>query len=339
MRPALLTLVLYLTACDFDTASRPEAAFTPAPITWQEVAAAPLARFEGQSAVAGGKLYVFGGYTDGSILPKSFEAHVYDPSADTWARLPDMPRPLTHAGTATDGKNIYLAGGVVGSDDADDTDRTKIPATTEVWRFDTTTDEWSALPPLPEPRGAGALVVVGGSLHYFGGTGLDRYQEVGEHWSLPLDGSAPRNRQWRALATLPNPRNHLAGIVVDGSIYAIGGQHGHNETLVTQASVERYDAANDRWVERTSLPYGLGHISSSAMTIGGRIYIVGGETGGFGDYTDTVQVYDPELDAWSTTTPYPRPENSLIGGAVGKDIFITGGSERSLKTVKGILRD
>jgi hypothetical protein len=42
-----------------------DAAFS---IDWTEVVDAPLARFEGQSTVVDGKLYVFGGYTDGSPL-------------------------------------------------------------------------------------------------------------------------------------------------------------------------------------------------------------------------------------------------------------------------------
>ncbi len=330
-RTLWLLLPGLLTACNLSRPDGSAPTFTPSPVVWEPVADAPLARFEGQSVVVGRKLYVFGGYTDGSIIPKSFEVNVYNPADDTWGTLPELPRPLTHAGTATDGRSIYLAGGVVGSENPQDT--AKIPATTEVWRFDTRTELWLAMPPLPQPRGAGALVVLGNDLHYFGGTGEDRYQEVGEHWALPLVGGST----WRALAPLPNPRNHIAGIVVDNAIYAVGGQHGHNETLVTQASVERYDPATDSWTQRASLPYGLGHISNSTLVIDGRIYIVGGETGGYGTYTDNVLVYDPELDAWSATTPYPRAENSLLGGAIGESIFITGGSERGLQTIKGTL--
>ncbi len=322
-------ITLCLSSCNV----RPNetSSFIPAVIRWEPVANAPLARFEAQSAVVKGKLYTFGGYTDGSIVPKSFEANVYDPSRDTWARLPDMPRPITHAGTAEDGKNIYLAGGVIGSSDADEAE--KIPATDEVWRYNTQTRVWSETPPLPEARGAGALVVLNNTLHYFGGTGTDRYQEVGEHWALPLDGSTT----WQTRAPLLNPRNHLAGIVVDNVIYAIGGQHGHNETLVTQASVERYDFAADRWLPMASLPHGLGHIQHTTVALDGRIYVVGGETRDYGTYTDEVLVYDPELNAWSETTPFPTKENSLIGGAIGNTIYITGGSGRSLRTLRGTL--
>lgn len=201
-------------------------------IDWTEVANAPVARFEGQSAVVGEKLYVLGGYTDGSVMPKSFEADVYDPASDTWERLPDLPRPITHAGTTAYGTDIYLAGGVVGSQDPDENE--KLPATTEVWRFDTEALEWSAVTPLPEPRGAGALVVLDDTLHFFGGTGEDRQEAVWDHWQLDLNDSSA----WLEKAPIPNPSNHLAGVVVEGIIYAVGGQHGHNETLETQSTTK-----------------------------------------------------------------------------------------------------
>ncbi len=299
-------------------------------IEWTEVADAPLTRFEGQSAVVRDKLYVFGGYTDGSVMPKSFEADVYDPASNTWERLPDMPRPITHAGTTAHGTNIYLAGGVVGSKDPEQLE--KISATTEVWRFNTKTLEWSPMPPLPEPRGAGALVALNDTLHFFGGTGLDRAQEVGDHWALSLDGSS----EWRPLAPLPNPRNHLAGLVVGGVIYAVGGQHGHNETLKTQRSVHAYDAAADSWYDVAPLPIGLGHISNSTFALGDKIMVVGGETTGYGVFTNEVLVYDPASDAWANATPLPTAENSLVGGAIGNDVFIAGGSERSARTLKGV---
>lgn len=301
------------------------------PISWEAVADAPLARIEGQSAVVGGELYVFGGYTDDSIIPKSLEMHVYNPAADLWERMPDTPRPLTHAGTAVHGKDIYVAGGVVGSKDPEKPE--KLPATTEVWRFSTEYFEWVEMPPLPEPRGAGALVVLNDALHFFGGTGMDRSQEVADHWVLALD----EPDEWVSVAPLPNPRNHLAGVVVDGIIYAVGGQHGHNETLRTQSSVQAYDAEFDGWYDVAPLPTGLGHISHSTFVVDGKIVIVGGETTGFGIYTDAVLIYDPATDTWTNATSFPTSENSMMGGVIGKDIFISGGSDLSTRTLKGTL--
>ena len=299
-------------------------------IDWTEGADAPLARFEGQSAVVGGKLYVFGGYTDGSVIPKTFEADVYDPAFDTWEQLPDMPRPMTHAGTVADGAFIYFAGGVVGSDDPDDT--AKIPATTEVWRFDTDSSEWSSMPPLPEPRGAGALALLDDTLHFFGGTGEDRFQEVGDHWALALEG----DEGWYELAPLPFPANHLAGVAVDGFIYAVGGQTGHNETLQTQNRVQVYDPEFDGWYEVEPMPQALGHIGNATFALDGRIYVVGGEVA-YGRSSDKVFVYDPSVDLWEEATPFPSPEHSLLGGVVGGELVVTGGSALETRTLIGRL--
>lgn len=329
---APLFIPLWLVACS----AAPTVDSVPrepvAAISWRAAATAPLARFEAQSAVVGGKFFVFGGYTDPDIIPTAFDANMYDPATDTWTRLPDLPRPMTHAGTAADEENIYLAGGVVGS--AQPLEVAKFSATTEVWRYHVPSQTWSALPPLPEPRGAGALAVVGRNLHFFGGTTTDRYTEVGDHWILPLDGAGP----WRAAPPLPNPRNHLSSAVVGGKLYVIGGQHGHNETLVTQRSVHVWDPEVGAWSERTSLPYGLGHTSNATVVYGGRIYVLGGETERF-VYSDAVLVYDPAADRWTTTTPFTNEEHSLLAGVVGDEVIVTGGSSLTLRTVRGKFSD
>jgi N-acetylneuraminic acid mutarotase len=333
-RMPFLIITLFLAAC---AATEPMSPTIPGPsgsvatITWDAVAAAPVGRFEAQSAVVDDKFFVMGGYTDPSILPISFEADMYDPETDTWTRLPGLPRPITHAGSAADGENIYLAGGVVGS--ANPAVRAKLSASSEVWRYHVPTQTWSALPPLPEPRGAGALAVVEGELHFFGGTTGNRYTQVGDHWTLSLDGGT----DWETAVPLPNPRNHLSSVVLGGKIYAIGGQHGHNETLVTQRSVHVWDPETpERWTELASLPYGLGHTSNATLAYQGRIYVIGGETKRF-VFSDAVLVYDPAADLWTTTTSFPSREHSLLAGIVGDRVFVTGGSNLSLRTLRGIL--
>ncbi len=170
------------------------------------------------------------------------------------------------------------------------------------------------------------------TLHYFGGTGEDRYQEVGDHWALALDGS----EAWRELAPLPFPTNHLAGITVDGFIYAVGGQTGHNETLETQSRVQAYDPEFDGWFEVAPLPQSLGHIDNATFELDGRIYVVGGEVA-YGNSSDQVFVYNPELDVWEEATPFPTPEHSLLGGVVEDQLVLTGGSALSTRTLIGTL--
>lgn len=344
----LLILALMLSACTFelqrvddpaqedtpepvedDASSTPSTNASSLTITWSEVEDALVSRFEGQSAVVDGLLYVFGGYTDGSIIPKSFEGEFYDPEADMWVALPFMPRPLTHAGTAVHESSIYFAGGVVGSENPDE--EQKIPATDEVWRFDTHTWEWSAMPALPEPRGAGTLATMGDTLHFVGGTTEDRETALTDHFTLDLKNPTA----WVEAPPMKAGRNHLASVVLDGKIYVVGGQTGHNETLTTQATVEVYDPEVGDWQEVAPLPHGLGHITNSTFAVGGKIVVVGGETSAYGSYTDEVWVYDPGTDRWTSSTPFPLEQASMMGGVVDETIYLMGGTARNTQTFSG----
>ncbi|NJM08025.1 hypothetical protein HC891_20300 [Candidatus Gracilibacteria bacterium] len=288
---------------------------------WKKGKAAPEKRSEAMGRVVGDKLYVFSGYTDTTYLPKSVRADSYDPQTDSWTTLPPMPRPMTHSGIATDGvRYIYLAGGVVGDRQANGS-YDKIDAIDEVWRFDTQQTVWAALPSLPAARGAGELALLGRTLHFFGGTGLDRYTSVDDHWTLDLDsGSA-----WQTAATLPNARNHLSDAVIDGKLYAIGGQEGHNETLVTQTSLHVWDPAQPkRWTELAPLPEGRSHTAGATVVIDGKIYLFGGEE--FHNASrSSVYVYDPARNSWSLSNNIPRRAHSGIAGFInGKMIYTTG---------------
>jgi N-acetylneuraminic acid mutarotase len=286
-------------------------------ITWTKGITAPRELSEAQAAVVKGKLYVFGGYTDTTFVPRSSEAFVYDPATQRWSNLAKMPRPITHAGIAVDGDNIYLAGGVVGNATG-----AKIDAINEVWRYNVVSNSWSAMPPLPEPRGAGELALVGRNLHYFGGTGLDRYVSTGEHWSLALDGGT----KWQTRVPLPNPRNHLADAVVDGKLYVIGGQHGHNETLVTQRSVHMWDPQRPTvWTEVAKLPAARSHIGGGTYVVDGAIYVVGGEIAHTVS-VDTVFVYQPAQNTWRSASPLPVKRHSGVGGLLNGKLFYTTGS-------------
>lgn len=344
---AVLALVLLLGGCTFElqrfeqpaddagpsdeeaAPSEPGTSALPVQLVWSEVAAAPLSRFEGQSAVVEGKLYVFGGYTDGSVIPKSFEANVYDPETDTWGKLADMPLPMTHAGTAVHEGVVYFAGGVVGS--VDPKQEQKLPASLEVWAYDTKTDEWAPRVVLPEARGAGALAVVGDTLHYLGGTTEDRETALTDHLTLKLGEVA----DWKVAEPMKQGRNHLTAVVLGGKIYAIGGQTGHNESLVTQAAVERFDPETGDWQDVSPLPHGIGHISNSTFVLNGKIVVVGGETTAYGTYTDEVWVYDPAADRWTQSTSLPLEQSSMMGGVIGETLYLTGGSARTLQTFKG----
>jgi N-acetylneuraminic acid mutarotase len=295
-------------------------------IGWSTVAPSSIGRSEAPGVVADRKLYVFGGYIDTTYTPTR-RADVYNPVNNTWTRITDLPKGLTHSGTAVDGKDIYIAGGYPAKPASG-----QIFATRDVWKYNVDTNTWTAMPPLPQARGSGALERLGRKLHFFGGSDINR-ADKGDHWILALDSGTG----WTPAAPLPNPRNHLADAVLDGKLYAIGGQRGQNHAG-TQASVHVWDPAKpNTWTAVASLPRARSHISAATFVMGDQIVVIGGLSAQGRDVSD-VTAYNPITKTWTALTPLPAARSSGVAGSIGNQIFYTTGAAKfSSTTYKGAI--
>lgn len=312
MSRPMLPLVAWAVALSWAVAAADD---KPGTLQWKAGAASPFERVEAPTAVIDGKLFLFGGFS--SDLGASAEIDVYDPAADQWTRRKDMPTPVTHLNPAVDGKTVWFAGGFKG--------RHPGPVTDEVWKYDVDSDTWSAGPPLPEGRGAGALEVVGGLLHFVGGYKADRVTNSADHWALPLPVGADK---WRRGADLPDPRGHLASIVVGGTLYVLGGQYGHDAGQVDVATCQAYDAQNDGWTPIASLPDGRSHFESSTMLRGGKILIAGGRCNASTpprDVVDDLVEYDPATNRWRVVGTLPKPLLAPSAGIIDGRLIVTSG--------------
>ena len=170
--------------------------------SWGEGARMPRPLSNAAGAVAGGKLYVFGGY-DG--LEYINTILVYDPATDQWQDLGPMidGLGLTDAAAVTlDGK-IYLAGGGA--------------AARSFARYDPVNGNWQFLSPLNFSRvGAslvatpdGTLYLVGGAVN-FNASVVERYSSLSATWSL-------------VNFTLERIRYLSSAVYLDGSIHLAGG--------------------------------------------------------------------------------------------------------------------
>ena len=88
-----------------------------------------------------------------------------------------------------------------------------------VYRFDTVANSWTRGPDLPGARGAGAMVIVGRELHFWGGL-INRDFDSDAHWRLNLDNVSAG---WVTDTKVPEGVNHQGGVVVNGKIYSVGG--------------------------------------------------------------------------------------------------------------------
>lgn len=287
----------------------------PTETTWTPGADALASIFEAQSAYAeDGKMYVFGGFYNEDVQATRF-AQAYDPKADSWSRIADLPMAVTHAGVAADGDNLWLVGGLVG-------DYPDNPSTAEVWRYTISKNSWSRGPSLPSARAAGGLVLLGRELHFVGGLGSDSESDVSTHYVLNVDSG----KSWKTAASLPVPRNHLGAAVVDGKIYIIGGQHGRDETTQNLRDVHRYDPATNKWTAVASLPFPRSHFgASTTVTASGKIIIVGGVTNGRAPLTNVTQ-YDPATNRWTDLFSTPEARKAPVARVIGNKLYVATGS-------------
>ena len=313
-----ISLIVALLAVGFVFLSTQTAeAQTSEDIAWVRFASQPRPNAEAQSVVLNGRLYSFGGFAP--CCTPTRRSYSYDPKEDVWKSIADLPKGLTHAGVTTDGRYVYIAGGYVERPGGG-----QIFGTNEAWRYDPVVNTYMALPNMPAANSAGQLVYVNNAIHYIGGTTHgSRAADLDTHWVLNVVGSATT---WTNAAPLPNPRQHAAGIALDGKIYYIGGQKGHDGKLIPQNSVHRYDPATNQWTEVAPMPGpGRNHISYSKAVINGKIVIFGGQT--FNNtIVDNVTEYNPATNTWRELTKMPVARASSIVGVIDNTIYFATGS-------------
>ncbi len=120
--------------------------------------------------------------------------------------------------------------------------------------------------------------------------------------------------------TEPAPRRNAAFASSDGLLYAIGGNSQATTSSVTW--VEAYDPTTDTWTARARLPVACAQ--SAAVTIAGKIYVVGGCTAQ--DPLDELQVYDPATNTWTRKAPMPTPRTGVAGAVIDGIFYVLSGA-------------
>ena len=322
-------------------------AVAPNSLTWSTAVPTPKSYphwiTEGQAAVVNNRLYVFGGF--GGVSPSGDTptrcSYVYDPALNTWTRLPDLPKGLTHAGTATDGRYIYIVGGYVEDDDGVGQKFSDNAAR----RFDTWTWKYDEIGQLPAFRGAGFLYYLPGprtingvsypqgSLHYVSGTEW-KSADKPEHYVYDLSKPPTNWPYWKKLADLPTPRQHAGGAVLNDKLYYIGGQEKHDGSLILHDEVHVYDPATNTWTQLASIPLKLNHISHSTIAIGNEIFVFAGQIK-HNSFVNTVYAYNPATNTWrQVNNNLPRNSYSGIAAEINGQIIYTTGNMSN--TYRGI---
>lgn|GEM_PF-2466872 len=284
----------------------------PSP-SWRVKTNMPTARSQA-AVIAGddGLIYVMGGWAGGSVLNT---VQAYDPITETWRNRAPMPVAVRGAAVAKGPSGmIYVISGGDGSDEI-----------AAVQAYNTTSNSWAIKADIPiKAWMAGAATGNDGKIYVIGGESY----EAGLYYSNLTQIYDPVTDMWTNGTQMLTGRSEL-GVVkgADGLIYAFGGYNG-----TALSVVEAYNPSTGTWTKKASMPkpkleFGV------VLGPDNKIYIIGGGA----DYVnneapfyDSVEVYDPKTDTWSTPTwqesylPTPRKE---LGAAVGKNgkIYAIGG--------------
>ena len=290
---------------------------------WINAATAPLSRWEAQNFTCNGKLYAFGGFVD-RTLDATTAGYVYDPAAGTWAHVTDIPVTggLTHAAVTVVGDMAYFAGGDVGTFTHG---RNSTTSTAAVLTYNVTTNTWGTTTPLPAAGSCAGLVCINHTLYYYGGLNATDTADLTNTWALDLSNPGGG---WVAKAAMPNARDHIGAVAINGIAYAVGGGHLYNQTQGNDAEVDAYDPATDTWTRVASLPVPNSSIETSTLVANGKIVVVGGQTnGGYdGIYQNTVLAYDPTTNRWSQVATLPEASQSASVAYVNGQLIVANGT-------------
>jgi N-acetylneuraminic acid mutarotase len=142
------------------------------------------------------------------------------------------PNPVSvhHGATAAIGKKLYVFGGFR----LPDTGNFGWYPESKVWVYDTESQSWPALPPMPT-RGALAAVAGRHQIHVIGGAKIPAGMDLSDGLT-PADRSSCSARvevfdtdknSWTTLRPMTLPRNHHDVAYHDGKLYVIGGASAH----------------------------------------------------------------------------------------------------------------
>jgi N-acetylneuraminic acid mutarotase len=127
-----------------------------------------------------------------------------------------------------------------------------------------------------------------------------------------------------ATAAMPSPRNHFSTIELNGLIYAIGGQYGHDQcptgSGIDTTLVHRFDPQTLNWERLNDLPGKQSHAEPGTFVYAGKIYMVGGKIKG-----NAVMRYNEEDDSWEKILDLPQTLLAPVSRIVDDVLYVIGG--------------
>jgi hypothetical protein len=240
-----------------------------------------------------GKIYSFGANTGAANFNRAF---VFDPVADTWTSLPNMPVGRAKSQAVSLNGKLYLFGGWAASG----------APVASVDVFDPATNGWTTLSGVtnPKPTSTGGSAVIGDKVYIVGGC-LDG--NCADSDETVIFDSATNSFSFGA--KYPVASSWMACGPISGRVYCAGGA---GAVTFKQANV--YDPATNTWSPLPDMPIDLWGGAYAAA--GGMLVLMGGATANGAVITNRTLGFDPATNTWKDL-PNAGFARYRAGGACG----------------------
>ena len=295
---------------------------------WTDLSAAPLTWFPGPSLnmpISQAATTVGSGL--GNVLiageslgyPQAFAQSLVATNS-VWTYQPQLYSSEFGSGAVGNGDIIVVYGGTDGSN-----------STSALLGYSPSGD---AVPVFP------SMSVARSYMGYAGDRGGNAYAIGGlDETGAPLASSESFNSDsstWAAIASLPSARYNFPA-AFDGTdyIYTFGGRT-NNASGTETATALRYSISANTLSTVAPMPIPVSG-STAACGADGKIYVVGGVSGGV--TLNAVQVYTPVSNAWVISTPLPEGLNASAMGvdSLGR-LIVMGGQDSNGNDVTSVWR-
>jgi N-acetylneuraminic acid mutarotase len=296
--------------------------------TWNYIASLPEPMRVNSAAIAGDKIYVFGGFNGPAPSLSISSFYEYDIATNSWRQLPDLPVSLFFSGAESyEDSLIYIFGGItdtgtVSSENPIDIFRR------QVFYFNLDEEEFREATDMPEATASFGHVRVGAKFYITAGL-----QSTTELWDLNMEGEVDpvdkSNINWTLKANYPLQvyASYNYTKLDNKRFCALGGSNTTGFTPINSAY--QYDIEMNNFMQKQTLPINLMAASGGYTNTLSRapdeefiqkVVLAGGVTNGPAlsaqtwVFTDTVTVlglndHGVKPVGYSLNQNYPNPFN------------------------------
>ncbi|MED4954394.1 kelch repeat-containing protein [Paenibacillus macerans] len=307
-------IALFVSALVYASILGSTSAFAASDYEWIQKSSLPSERSGAAVATVNGKIYVFGGTSNGSEAVEGEKTNTtfeYDPQTNIWTEKQPMPTTRSAVTAAVYNEKIYVIGGYFDQNG-------KTVRSNAVEAYDTQTDTWEKIANLPTARSWASAVTVDNKIFVVGGANNSgTITATVECYDL-------LNKTWSKKNNFPKATNALSLIVANDEIFAFGGIAEWSKPSSVMTGIYQYNKSTDQWVLKNDLIDPKN--AAASVTVNGDIYILGGYNSS-GAVSKTVEVYDPSTNQSiiNENLTLTSARSMSVAATINREIYIIGG--------------